>query len=178
MNFNRPVDLKSLREFDGEDLPNSEMDAQLIDEIWQAFSDVPRPSGDLLMSRQGYGDEGDIDGSLHGKDARSIPVDDIMDAEDGLYNLTDAALHHYLPAFMVAALLTRDYSILAVYSIPNVLSPFTILYETAATFEKRFCNYSEKQRRAIRDYLTLISLECEYQRSVICDAIAAYWDYE
>ncbi len=177
MNFNRPVDLKSLREYDGEDWLNSEMEAQLIAEIWQAFSEVPRPSGDLLMSRQGYGEEGDIDGSLHGKDARSIPVGDIVYAADGLYNLTDAALHHYLPAFMVAGLLRRDYSILAKYTIPSVLSPFSILYETA-TFEKRFCNYSEKQRRAIRDYLTFVSLECEDQRSFICDAIAAYWDYD
>ena len=177
MNFNRPVDLKSLRTYNGEDMPNNKLDAMLIEEIWQAFSDVPRPIGDLLKSRQGYWDEEDIDETLYGKDARSVPVDDIVFAEDGLYNLTSEALHHYLPAFMVAALLRREYTMLTEYFIPKVLSPFSILYDTA-DFEKQFCNYTEMQRRAIRDYLTLISLECEDQRSFICDAIAAYWDYD
>ena len=137
--------------------PNRQRE-ELIRKIEEAFSDSQYPGDDRLV----YDNSGrhfecaEIAKDFRGKDWREIPLETLRYHSDSLFFFTPKAYHFYLPAYLMASILSyREADIIS----SNVVYSLTY-HEEKGTKMDRFIErtncFSSTQQLAIRSFLEFL----------------------
>ncbi len=125
--------------------------SEIAASIRHAFQDVPYPGDDNLvaMGREAIGELASIAARLKGKQWSDLDTGEIIWHQASLSMLLPAALHYYLPAFLIASL-EPDKVGFVFDALLWTLSPSPFGGEVTERFNDLVKLLSDEQRNAIR----------------------------
>lgn len=122
--------------------------------ISTAFADVPRPIGPRAIAPHACYECDDLAKEFSPYDFRSLPGPVIEAQYSSLPLLSPAALHHYLPGYMLHALRCDPGSLFLNLIVYHLVPSKESVAKTPAYFRDRFAVFSEAQRSAIGAFLS------------------------
>lgn len=149
--------------------------AQVKQAILEAFATVAYPGDTNIASEESMASSGRLLArDFRGLRAEEVPRGVLVRHRMHLPSFSDAGLHYYLPAYLLATLESgRDLA----YHVVLELEPWQISLEDVARFKRRFERYSEAQRSAVCLFLRY-ARDAVYQEELwfnAQNALDCYW---